>query len=94
MQTVPADLICNPEQGMSAAGPAPDAVAGRTLQATVPEHLVGMISSRLDKPIPCGNEGSGIVVAAGKSPEAQALLGKCVGVVGGAMYQQVKATTR
>jgi NADPH:quinone reductase len=38
-----------------------------------------------------GNEAGGVVVAAGGSPEAQALLGKVVGVAGGAMYTQYRA---
>jgi hypothetical protein len=33
-----------------------------------------------------GNEGAGVVVAAGDSPEAQALLGRTVGFAGGATY--------
>jgi hypothetical protein len=33
-----------------------------------------------------GNEGAGLVVAAGASPEAQALLGQTVGFIGGATY--------
>jgi len=41
--------------------------------------------------MPVGNEGGGIVVAAGAAPAAQALLGKTVGVLGGAMYAQYRA---
>jgi hypothetical protein len=35
-----------------------------------------------------GNEGAGVVVAAGDSPEAQALLGRAVGFLGGATYAE------
>lgn len=49
------------------------------------------LSSRVDIPLPVGNEGAGTVVAAGASPAAQALLGKTVGVAGGAMYSQYRA---
>jgi NADPH2:quinone reductase len=46
------------------------------------------LAARIDKPLPVGNEGAGTVVAAGESPAAQALLGKTVGIAGGAMYAQ------
>ena len=40
--------------------------------------------------MPVGNEGAGIVVAAGSGAAAQALLGKTVAVLGGAMYSQYR----
>ena len=40
--------------------------------------------------MPVGNEGGGVVVAAGESEAAQALLGKTVGVLGGAMYGEYR----
>ena len=49
------------------------------------------LSARVDKPLPVGNEGAGTVVAAGSSPAAQALVGKTVGMAGGAMYSQYRA---
>ncbi|MET0456109.1 MAG: zinc-binding dehydrogenase [Mycobacterium sp.] len=49
------------------------------------------LSARLDESLPVGNEAAGTVVAAGSSPEAQALLGKLVGIAGGAMYTQYRA---
>jgi NADPH2:quinone reductase len=54
-----------------------------------PEVLRAM-AGRLDQPLPVGNEGAGVVVSAGSSPEAQALLGKTVAVIGGAMYAQYR----
>lgn len=54
----------------------------------VPPHLLKTLSARLDKPMPVGNEGSGVVVAAGK--KAQALLGKLVGVAAGDMFCQYR----
>jgi NADPH2:quinone reductase len=48
----------------------------------------GAAGRRLDA---VGNEGAGVVVAAGSSPTAQALLGKTVAVLGGAMYAQYRA---
>ena len=60
------------------------------LTAPVPKELMGMVAARLDQPMPVGNEAGGIVVEAGSSPAAQALLGKTVGVIGGAMYSQFR----
>ena len=45
--------------------------------ATIPEAVMrAMVAARLDQSMPVGNEGAGMVVAAGSSPEAQALMGK------------------
>jgi hypothetical protein len=38
--------------------------------------------------MPVGNEGAGVVVAAGSSPEAEALLGRTIGFAGGATYAE------
>jgi NADPH:quinone reductase-like Zn-dependent oxidoreductase len=51
---------------------------------------VAGLAARIDKPLPVGNEGAGTVVAAGESSAAQALLGKTVGIAGGAMYAQYR----
>lgn len=59
--------------------------------ATIPEPLLRGLRARLDHALPVGNEGAGTVVKAGSSPAAQALLGKKVGVLGGAMYAQYRA---
>lgn len=48
------------------------------------------MAMRLGQSLPVGNEGAGVVVAAGASPEAQALLGRTVAVNGGAMYSQYR----
>jgi NADPH2:quinone reductase len=45
---------------------------------------------RLGQSMPVGNEGAGTVMAAGDSAAAQALLGKTVAVLGGAMYSQYR----
>jgi NADPH:quinone reductase len=58
--------------------------------ASVREGTLRGLSARLDASLPVGNEGAGKVVAAGSSPAAQALLGKTVGIVGGAMYTQYR----
>ena len=54
--------------------------------AKVPEMALRAMAARLDESMPVGNEGAGTVVAAGSSPEAQALLGKLVAILGGEMY--------
>jgi NADPH:quinone reductase-like Zn-dependent oxidoreductase len=59
--------------------------------APIPSAAMPGLSGRVGIPMPVGNEGAGIVVAAGESPEAQALLGKTVAAAGGAMYSQFRA---
>ncbi len=59
--------------------------------ATVPERARPSMAGRLDQSMPVGNEGAGVVVKAGSSPAAQALLGKTVAAIGGAMYAQYRA---
>jgi NADPH:quinone reductase len=59
--------------------------------ATLAEGALQGLSARIGKPLPVGNEGAGTVVAAGSSPAAQALIGKTVGIAGGAMYSQYRA---
>ena len=61
------------------------------VSATLGDGALQALSARVDKPLPVGNEGAGTVVAAGASPAAQALLGKTVGIAGGAMYSQYRA---
>ncbi len=58
--------------------------------ADIPEKFLKAVAARIDQSLPVGNEGAGVVVKAGASPAAQALLGKTVGAVGGAMYSQYR----
>lgn len=58
---------------------------------TVPPKALPALATRLGKPLPVGNEGAGVVVQAGASAAAQALLGRTVAVIGGAMYAQYRA---
>ncbi len=60
------------------------------ITAPIPAGLMKMVTARLDQAMPVGNEGAGIVVGAGSSEAAQALLGKTVAVIGGAMYSQYR----
>ena len=59
--------------------------------ADIPAALMKAMAGRLDESMPVGNEGAGVVVAAGDSEEAQALMGKTVAILGGAMYAQYRA---
>jgi len=59
--------------------------------APVPEQFLRALTARLDQSMPVGNEGAGVVIAAGSSPQAQALMGKTVALLGGAMYAQHRA---
>ncbi len=59
--------------------------------ADVPEGLMRSMAGRLDQSLPVGNEAAGVVVAAGASDSAQALMGKTVSIIGGAMYAQYRA---
>lgn len=58
--------------------------------ARVPEAAMKAMASRIDLSMPVGNEGAGVVVEAGPSAAAQALLGKTVALIGGAMHAQYR----
>jgi NADPH:quinone reductase-like Zn-dependent oxidoreductase len=60
------------------------------ITAKVPEQALPFIAARLDQAMPVGNEGAGTVIRAGSSEAAQALLGKTVSMIGGAMYAQYR----
>ncbi len=75
----PADLSTAKVSGSGA-----DAV----VTAQVPPQAMRMLTARLDQSMPVGNEGAGVVIKAGASPQAQALMGKTVAILGGATYAQ------
>jgi NADPH2:quinone reductase len=58
----------------------------------VPAKLMSSVAGRVDQALPVGNEGAGVVVKAGSSAAARALLGRTVAVFGGAMYAQYRCT--
>ncbi len=60
------------------------------VNAPIPQAAMRAMGGRVGQAMPVGNEGSGVVVKAGASPEAQALLGKTVAMLGGAMYAQYR----
>src|SRR6059036_3839410 len=58
--------------------------------ATISPAVMKALAGRLEQSLPVGNEGAGVVVQAGVSPAAQALMGKTVAILGGAMYAQYR----
>lgn len=54
----------------------------------VSDAVLAAQQARLGKSMPVGNEGGGVVVAAGSSAAAQALVGKTVGFLSGNAYSQ------
>ena len=74
----------NPRVGGTASRP--------TVSAATPisANALRALASRVDVSMPVGNEGAGTVVSAGSSPAAQALMGRTVAVLGGAMYSQFR----
>jgi NADPH:quinone reductase-like Zn-dependent oxidoreductase len=58
--------------------------------AKIAPQVMRAMAGRVDQSLPVGNEGGGVVVEAGSSPQAQALIGKTVGILGGAMYAQYR----
>ena len=56
--------------------------------ATIPQSFMRAMAARAGESLPAGNEGGGVVVKAGAN--AQALMGKTVGAIGGAMYSQYR----
>ena len=77
----PADVSTGKTSGSGA-----DTVYSANLKAGIESR----VKPRIGKPLPAGNEGAGTVVKAGSSKAAQALLGKTVAVMDGALYCQYR----
>lgn len=58
--------------------------------AAIPDRYMPAMAARMGQSLPAGNEGAGVVIAAGSSPASKALLGKTVAMLGGAMYAQYR----
>jgi len=56
--------------------------------AVVPAQFMKMMAARVDESLPVGNEGAGVVIAAGA--DTQSLLGRTVAIFGGAAYAEFK----
>lgn len=59
--------------------------------ASVPPAIVPALAARVNVPMGAGNEGAGVVIAAGASPAARALLGRTVATFAGEMYAQFRS---
>ncbi|WP_428681905.1 zinc-binding dehydrogenase [Sphingopyxis sp.] len=60
------------------------------ITADVPPPGMRAMGGRIGDALLIGNEGCGVVVAAGSNPEAQALVGKTVALLGGEMYAEYR----
>ena len=60
--------------------------AGGAVRLALPAGALDALAGRLGKPMVVGNEGAGVVVAAGSSEAASALVGRTVAVLAGGMY--------
>lgn len=60
------------------------------ITATIPPQTLRGLAGRIDQSMPVGNEGAGVVVGAGSSDEAQALVGRTVAIIGGATYSEYR----
>ncbi len=61
------------------------------VSAPIPHAVMQGLAPRLGESMPVGNEGSGVVVAAGPNDDARSLLGKTVAIIGGATYGEYRA---
>ncbi len=61
-----------------------------SVTADIPPPALRAMTARLDQSMPVGNEGAGVVISAGESDAAQALMGKTVAALGGEMYSQYR----
>lgn len=62
----------------------------RVLTAPVSKMGMGVMKGRIGQALPVGNEGAGVVVAAGEGDYAHSLIGKTVALLGGGMYAQYR----
>jgi len=58
------------------------------LTFAIPQARMGAVRARVGQSLPVGNEGAGTVIEAGEG--AKALIGRRVGMLGGAMYAQYR----
>lgn len=70
------------EAGTNAEGP--------TLRSRVPRALMPSLAARVGEALPAGNEGAGVVIDAGEAPEAKALVGRTVALIGGGTYAELR----
>jgi NADPH:quinone reductase len=80
-------LLAGADMSSASAGGTPDRPV---LTAPLPEGSIRALTARVGTSLPVGNEGAGTVMAAGTSPEAEALLEQTVSVAAGGMYTQYR----
>jgi len=87
---VEASPINPSDLGLLFSGGEPSSLASapNSLTLQVPANVMRGMQARVGQSLPAGNEGGGVVIAAGKSPAAQALMGRTVGILGGGMYAE------
>ena len=61
------------------------------VRAPISPNVMTAMASRVGESMSVGNEGAGVVVAAGAADDAQALLGRTVAIIGGATYAEYRA---
>jgi NADPH2:quinone reductase len=71
----------------TSAGPADSPV----VTAPIAQQVMPGLAARVGESMPVGNEGCGVVVAAGSAPDAQALLGRTVAIIGGATFGEYRS---
>jgi len=64
--------------------------AGEVVTAKVAPALMRAVAPRVGQSMAVGNEGAGAVIAAGPDAASQALMGRTVAMLGGAMYSQYR----
>src|SRR4029077_6150252 len=64
--------------------------ANPVVTASISPAVLKALAGRWEQSSPVGNEGAGVVVQAGASPAADALMGRTVAILGGAVYAQYR----
>src|SRR2546428_7976460 len=67
------------------------AIDNPIVTASIPPSMMKSMIGRMDQSLPVGNEGAGVVVRTGSADQAQALMGKTVAILVGAMYAQFRS---
>lgn len=80
-------LLASADIATAASNGSPD---DPVVAALIPQQTMRGLAARVGDSMPVGNEGCGVVVAAGSAKEAQALLGRTVAIIGGATYAEYK----
>ncbi|MEH6588761.1 MAG: zinc-binding dehydrogenase [Halioglobus sp.] len=58
--------------------------------ADIPKQMMKAVAGRVGQSLAVGNEAGGVVIGAGSSDAAQAMMGKTVGLIGGEMFGQYR----